>query len=576
MSIALPVVDWSPGDAAVAAMPAAEHRLETENLPALASGSLVREGPTPANAFDAASTSSQELGNYWPALHSADSAILPDRTITVARTHDLVRNDPTAAAAVNRLLDMLVGAAVRNASRPDPDALGFDRTDKKDRDIVRALARSLDKEFRLFLKDPQKRCDAQRKLTGQGIFRLAARTFSTLNETCAAMMWRPEPLGRYATCVLLVDPERLANPYNKPDFGNLRGGIEFSDLGEPLAYQVRQAHPGDWYQSQKTMTWERIPRQTAWGRPLFIHGFEAEREGQSRAISPFACLVPLLRMVARYAQLELNNAAVNALMAAFLTSNLPPDAAAAQLTPGGSSISDKRTSHYLKHPPNFAGVRIPVLPVGDEIKMNASPRPTTAFPLFLTAFLQRIASARGISYEQLSMDWSKTNYSSARAALNEVWRTISRLFAQFSEQFLDPIRYCVVEEAFDRGYVVAPPGAPDFWELPAAYLNGRWIGPGRGYVDPTKEAEGANMRIDGLLSTLQDEVATQGLDFEELLDQAEFEQEELAARKLTRKSTAATVKSSDTAISNDQNAPGPGGDPQAVSDSADANAGADA
>jgi capsid protein len=108
-----------------------------------------------------------------------------------------------------------------------------------------------------------------------------------------------------------------------------------------------------------------------------------------------------------------------------------------------------------------------------------------------------------------------------------------------------------VEEAFDRGYVAAPDGAPDFWDMPAAYLNGRWIGPGRGYVDPTKEAEGANMRIDGLLSTLQDETATQGLDFEELLDQAEFEQEELSARNLTRKSTAATAKGTDAAIAND-------------------------
>jgi lambda family phage portal protein len=538
--------------------------------PMASAGSLLREGPHASTAFDAASLRSQELGSYFPALHSADSAVLPERAITVARTHDLVRNDPTASAAVNRLMDMLVGASVRMAARPDPDALGFDRKDKAQRQIVRKLARDLDKEFRLFLKDPQKRCDAQRKLTGQGIFRLAGRTFSTLNETCAAMMWRPEPLGRYATCVLMVDPERLSNPYDAPDLGNMRGGIEFSDIGEPLAYHVRQAHPGDWYQTQKTMAWERIPRQTAWGRPLFIHGFEAEREGQSRAISPFACLVPLLRMIARYAQLELNNAAVNALMAAFLTSNLPPAEAASQLTPNGSSIADKRVNHYLKNPPTFAGVRIPVLQIGDEVKMNASPRAHTAFPLFLTAFLQRVASARGISYEQLSMDWSKTNYSSARAALNEVWRTISRLFAQFTEQVLDPIRYCQVEEAFDRGYIVPPEGAPDFWELPAAYLNGRWIGPGRGYVDPTKEAEGANMRIDGLLSTLQDEAATQGLDFEELLDQAEFEQEELSARNLTRKSTAATVKGTDAAIAADQSQAGPGGDPKA------ANAGADA
>lgn len=512
-------------------------------------GSLVRQGPGPVNpAFAASSGTSQELMAYWPALHSADSAILPDRSITVARTHDLVRNDPTAVAAVNRLLDMLVGAAVRMASRPDAEALGFDPQNKADRAEVRKLARKLDSEFSLFLKDAQKRCDAQRKLTGQGLFRLAARTFSTLNEACAAMMWRPERGGRYATCVLMVDPERVSNPNGAPDFGNLRGGIEFSDIGEPLAYHVRQAHPGDWCQAQKQMAWERVPRTTSWGRPLFIHGFEGEREGQSRAMSPFAALVPLMRMIAKYAQLELNNAAANAMFAAFLSSNLPIGDANSQFTPQSSTFADKRLDHYMAHPPTLNGVRIPVLQIGDEIKINAQPRPHTAFPAFLTAFLQRVAAARGISYEQLAMDWSRTNYSSARAALNEVWRTISRLFAQFSEQLLDPVRYCAVEEAFDRGYVVAPPLAPDFWEMPAAYLNGRWIGPGRGYVDPTKEAEAANMRIDGLLSTLQDEAAEQGDDWEELLDQAEWEQEELTRRNLKRVSNPATAKGTDAAI----------------------------
>ena len=65
----------------------------------------------------------------------------------------------------------------------------------------------------------------------------------------------------------------------------------------------------------------------------------------------------------------------------------------------------------------------------DEVKINASPRQTQAFEGFQTAFLRSVASARGLSYEQVSMDWSKTNYSSARAALNEVWRTISRLMS---------------------------------------------------------------------------------------------------------------------------------------------------
>ena len=51
------------------------------------------------------------------------------------------------------------------------------------------------------------------------------------------------------------------------------------------------------------------------------------------------------------------------------------------------------------------------------------------------------------------MDWSKVNYSSARAALNEVWRHIESQFAVFVEQAVVPIYYAVVEEAFDRGYI---------------------------------------------------------------------------------------------------------------------------
>jgi hypothetical protein len=62
---------------------------------------------------------------------------------------------------------------------------------------------------------------------------------------------------------------------------------------------------------------------------------------------------------------------------------------------------------------------------------------------------------------------------------------------------------------------------------------------------------------------LQDEAATQGVDFEELLDQAEFEQEELATRKLVRKSTAATAKGSDAEIINDAGQAGPGAEPAA-------------
>src|SRR3546814_2280701 len=48
--------------------------------------------------------------------------------------------------------------------------------------------------------------------------------------------------------------------------------------------------------------------------------------------------------------------------------------------------------------------------------------PNSNYPQFARFVLQKVAASLGISYPQLSQDWSSLNYSSARALLNEIWR----------------------------------------------------------------------------------------------------------------------------------------------------------
>jgi capsid protein len=105
-----------------------------------------------------------------------------------------------------------------------------------------------------------------------------------------------------------------------------------------------------------------------------------------------------------------------------------------------------------------------------------------------------------------------------------------------------PVRYCVMEEAFERGYVKVPKGAPDFAERPGAYLGARWIGPGRGVVDPLKEAEAASMRMENMTSTLEIECAHLGLDYLDVIDQIAIEEAELNERGLSRQSLIASVR----------------------------------
>ena len=503
-------------------------------------------------SYRASSGLTQDLAAYWPPMTSGDSASLPSLRTSLDRARDLVRNDPHAGAGIERLVDMLIGSGWQLVATPDARALGLDPS------VTREIGRQIRSEWRLFSRDPRKLCDARRRLSMDGLFRLGARTFATANEATAVLKFRNDPSARYATCVALIDPDRLCNPNNVPNSLKIRGGVEFDDWGAPTFYHIRNAHLSDYWASPEAMSWTRVPRETEWGRPVFIHAFEGDREDQTRAVTPFASLVSPLRMLGLFADTELQSATINALIAATIESDLPTDEVAGRLAAGGQGNSlyaswmDKTISFFENSPVTLIGARIPLLPPGSKISMNASPRQTTSYSVFEAAFLRKIASRLGISYEQLSTDFTQTNYSSARAALNETYRTIKRLQSIFAEQFVQPIYIAFLEEAFDKGHIQIPKGAPAFWDLPSAWVQARWIGPGRGYIDPTKEAEAAGLRMDMLISTLEDECAEQGRDHIDVLDELALEQEELAARNLQRASAMGAVST----LARTQNRPG--------------------
>ena len=511
-----------------------------------------------AHPYDGAGFDKQETRAWSPNYGSGDANVLVGKDLTLARVRDLVRNNPLAGAAVERLVDMIVGSGLRLTSKPDAVALGLSPAGAHD------LGRQIEAEWRLFAEDPRRTCDAQRKLSMGGLFRLFARTWLTAGEATAIVTWRAQPGVRYATCILAVDPDRLSNPYNVLNTMTLRGGVEMDSFGAPVAYHIRNAHFGDYWAFEKAWTWTQVPRTTAWGRPVFIHGFEPEREGQTRAITPFASLIGRLRMLDKFAEAELASATINGLLAGFIESDLPLEEVAERMTAkadiGGArkGYLNELVNHFEKNPAKLNGARMPLLPPGSKISLNSSPRPTTAFPTFERAFVNKFASRLGLSGEQLSMDWSQTNYSSARAALNETYRSILRMVAAFREQVVTPIYYAFIEEAFDKGFI-KPVAGKSFEDMPGAYMRARWIGPGRGYIDPVKEAEASALRMESLTSTLEHECAEQGHDYEDVLDQIEREDAALKARGLTRMSIVAAVQANKGAKPDSEEASGPAG-----------------
>lgn len=496
-----------------------------EAAPPRALSSLNGSTPT-IFPYDSASWQSQEMGDWQPWIRSPDSEINQFRDRMVARSRDLVRNDGWAAGGITRILDNTVGASLRLAASPDYRALaattGVKAFDSKWAEEFRRTAEAL---WRGYAEDIGRYNDVSRQLTVAQQLRLALRHKLVDGDSLVVGYWLPERVGsgraRYATSFLVVDPDRLSNPYQMMDSKYMRGGVEIDDHGVPLAYHIRKAEQNDWYNAVESMTWERVEREDDDGWMRVIHDFERDRAGQNRGIGVFTPVLSRFKMLARYYGVELQAATIAATFGTYVSS--PFDPALVQDALDGDSALPQyqqlRAEWANERPAMLNGARIPTLAPGESIESVASAHPHSGFGEFAQEMLRTFAAASGISSEQISQDWSRTNYSSARAALLESWKTLSRRSTEFRIGTATPMYASVLHEMMDRGDLPLPRNAPSFLEARTAYSKCGWLGVARGWVDPVKEKQGAILGMDAGLSTLQRECAEQGLDYEEVIEQ---------------------------------------------------------
>lgn len=475
--------------------------------------------------FRGADPVSQELGGWHPALSSPATEMWGERDPLVARVQDITRNNGFAAGAMQTQVDNVIGTNWRLSARPNWRALGIEfKASLEWATIVEAKWRSYADDIGCWI-------DAGRRQRFGGLLRTQFLAWFMTGEHCTVAKWLPERMGpgraRYGTAFQLIDPDRLSNPYGQPESATLRQGVALSpEHGEPIGYWFRDAHPADWSSALQSFTWTYVARETAWGRPQVLHGYEVDRDGQVRGKPKMASIVEALRLQDVYERAEAAGTILNAMYAATLETEfgaMDPELAKEIF---GSDPETSRTA-FPNVDMTLRGVKVPHLPPGTRLKFNAPTRPAAAqFAQFEETVLRRVAAGLGMSYEQVSRDYSKTNYSSARASLLEAWK-----FTQGRSEFMatssaDHAYALWLEEAINAGEIELPAGAPDFYEARADWTFCRWIGPGRGWIDPVKEVQASQMKIDTGLSTLEGEAAEQGRDWQEILEQRAYEEAE--------------------------------------------------
>ncbi len=474
----------------------------------------------------------RELSMWLPMLKSADSEWLPDRNLTVARTRDLVRNHGFASGAVQAQLDTMIGSGLRLAAKPDYRTLG------QSADWAREWSREVERQFWLWAYDINNECDVTRTVQFPGLIGQATRSFLTDGDIFAVVEFLPD--RRYATAINIIDPDRVSNPHGASDSDTLRGGVELDRFGAPLAYHIRQSHPHDVGVYGARLEWNVVPRLTSFGRPQVIHVFDRQRANQHRGKGLFTPILAKLKMLDTYQKAELESAVINTLYAMVISSEYPhtevaeamgmhkgPDGQLQTVTPLKQYLNDKTDWHQVQNIVHD-GVKVPHLFPGEELKAVAPEHPQSQFAAFADAVLREIAAGLNMSWEQITRDYSKTNYSSARASMLEAWRFVLSRRTIIGQRLATPIYRLWLEEAIDRGDIDLPRGAPAFDEAITAYTKCNWQGPKREQIDPLRETKADASKLQLNLTTLEELCAVDGRDWEEVLEQRAREQQKLA------------------------------------------------
>jgi lambda family phage portal protein len=492
---------------------------------------LVGGGRTP---YDAADIWGQHMAAWQPYLWSPDGELNMYRDRIVSRVRDIVRNDGWASAAVTRTIDNVIGADFRPIFKPDWQALQV-MTGIKAFDHLWAdeFGQALEAHYRSWAYSSGRFCDTTRQLTLPQMMALAFRHKCIDGDALAMLHWRPKFVesgyARYATAVQLIDPDRLSNPQLNFDQQTMRGGVEVDEDGAAVAYYIRRAHQGDWFNAAASMTWDRIPRETSWGRPIIVHDFDHERAAQHRGGA--GMLTPVLqrlKMLIKYDGTELDAAIVNAIFAAYIESPFDSSMVQEALDDGEhlNQYQDMRREFHEHRKTAIGDVRLSHLFPGEKLGFATAARPTSNFAEFENAMLRNVAAGTGTSAQMISQNWADVNYSSYRAAMLEVWKTFHRRRQNFAWGFGQPIVGAWLEESMEVDDLPLPAGAPPYEEFREAYSRVRWMGPGRGYVDPEKERKGAILGMDAGLSTLEGEAAElSGADWRELIAQRAAERQ---------------------------------------------------
>lgn len=453
-----------------------------------------------AGGYTGARLDRAQLSGWRVQPGGPEADIVGDLPALRARSRDLARNNAIATGAIGTQVSHVVGTGLSLQPAPDAAYLGLTEVDAE------AWQTATQREWKLWAESLD--CDCARQVNFYGMQRLAFRAALESGDSFVLTPSIRRPGRPYQLALQLIEADRVCNPSFAADTDQIVAGIERASLGgEAIAYHVVDRHPGEL--RKRGSKWTRYPASgNSSGRRNVLHLFEPTRPGQVRGVPSLAPIIEPLKQLGRYTEAELAAAVTSGLFSIFV--KMDPEAFS-------SMFSDEAQTTLVNQAKGWtgdmeAGKAINLLP-GESIESANPGRPNATFDPFVQAILQQIGMALEIPYEVLTMHFS-SSYSAARAALLSAWRFFRARRDWLATYLCQPVYELFMAEAVASGRIAAP----GFFADPAvraAWCAAQWTGDGPGSIDPVKEVQAAQARIDAGISTIAAEsILHDGIDWE--------------------------------------------------------------
>jgi lambda family phage portal protein len=289
----------------------------------------------------------------------------------------------------------------------------------------------------------------------------------------------------------IIEAERVIDGFSEPVSiagAQTRMGVEVDAFKRPIAYWVRDQHPGDMrVNAAPADQVQRIPAAD------MFHLRVIDRWPQTRGEPWLHAVAGKLGDMNGYSEAEIIAARTAANYMGVIESGEQAESMGEE-TPDGSFEMDIEPGSWYRTLP------------GEKAELWAPNRPNAALDPFMRFMLREVASGIGVSYESLSRDYSQSNYSSSRLAIlddRDVWKTLQQWFVRSfrCRLHLEWMQAAVLSGAIPQ--IDLTQYALNSEKFTAAVFRPR----GWSWVDPTKEVDAFEKAVQAGFTTVSAVIA---------------------------------------------------------------------